>query len=81
MFRRFSPGFSRAINRLLRSLPGIRHTTATAAGPDAVTTMEKLDAALNNMSHGLCQRAREHRRRPVNRPQPFRLNRNRTTDF
>jgi hypothetical protein len=50
--RKFSPGFSRAVNHLLRSLPGIRH--ATAADPDAATTMEKLDAALNNMSHGLC---------------------------
>ncbi|MGY2902514.1 hypothetical protein [Bradyrhizobium sp. URHC0002] len=81
MFRKFSPGFSRTVNRLLRSLPGIRHTTATAADPDAATTMEKLDAALNTMSHGLCRPAREHRRRPVNRPQPFRLNRNRTPDF
>ena len=43
MFRKFSPGFSRAVNRLLRSLPGIRHTTATAADPDAATTMEKLE--------------------------------------
>jgi hypothetical protein len=25
--RKFSPGFSRAVNRLLRSLPGIRHAT------------------------------------------------------
>ena len=49
MFRKFSPGFSRAVNRLLRSLPGIRHATGTAADPDAATTMEKLDAALNNM--------------------------------
>jgi len=52
--RKFSPGLSRAVNRLLRSLPGIRHTTATAANPDVATAMEKLDAALNNMSHGLC---------------------------
>ena len=52
--RKFSPGFSRAVNRLLRSLPGIRHATGTAADPDTATTMEKLDAALNNMSHGLC---------------------------
>ena len=43
MFRKFSPGFSRAANRLLRSLPGIQHTTATAADPDAATTMEKLE--------------------------------------
>ena len=54
MFRKFSSGFSRAVDRLLRSLPGILHTTGTAADPDAATTMEKLDAALNNMSHGLC---------------------------
>jgi len=52
--RKFPPGFSRAVNRLLRSLPGILHATGTAADPDAATTMEKLDAALNNMSHGLC---------------------------
>ena len=43
-----------AVNRLLRSLPGIRHATRAAADPDAATTMETLDAALNNMSHGLC---------------------------
>ena len=52
--RKFSPGLSRAVNHLLRSRPGIRHATATAADPDAATAMEKLDAALNNMSHGLC---------------------------
>jgi len=52
--RKFPPGFSRAVNRLLRLLPGILHATGTAADPDAATTMEKLDAALNNMSHGLC---------------------------
>ena len=52
--RKFSPGLSRAVNHLLRSLRGIRHATATAANPDAATAMEKLDAALNNMSHGLC---------------------------
>jgi PAS domain-containing protein len=51
---KFSSGFSRAADRLLRSRPGIRHATGTAADPDAPTTMEKLDAALNNMSHGLC---------------------------
>jgi hypothetical protein len=38
MFRKFSSGFSRAIDRLLRSLPGILHTTGTAADPDAATT-------------------------------------------
>jgi PAS domain-containing protein len=51
---KFSSGFSRAADRLLRSRPGIPHATGTAADPDAATTMEKLDAALNNMSHGLC---------------------------
>jgi diguanylate cyclase (GGDEF)-like protein len=54
LHRKFSPGFSRAVDRLLRSLPGIRHTTGAPPAPDAATTMEKLDAALNNMSHGLC---------------------------
>jgi PAS domain-containing protein len=54
LHRKFSPGFSRAVNHLLRSLPGVRHATGTASGPNAATTMEKLDAALNNMSHGLC---------------------------
>ena len=54
LHRKFSPGFSRAVNHLLRSLPGVRHATGTASDPDAATTMEKLDAALNNMSHGLC---------------------------
>src|SRR4030095_1142406 len=48
--RKFSPGLSRAVNHLLRSLRGIRHATATAANPDAAAAMEKLDAALNNMS-------------------------------
>jgi len=52
--REFSPGFSRAVNRLLRSRSGVRHATGTPPSPDAATTMEKLDAALNNMSHGLC---------------------------
>jgi hypothetical protein len=51
--RKFSSGLSRAVNHLLRSLPGVRHTTP-APDPDVATTMEKLDAALNNMSHGLC---------------------------
>jgi hypothetical protein len=54
LHRKFSPGLSRAINHLLRSLPGIRHATGTAADPDTATATEKLDAALNNMSHGLC---------------------------
>jgi PAS domain-containing protein len=52
--REFSPGFSRAVNRLLRSRSGVRHATGTPPSPDPATTMEKLDAALNNMSHGLC---------------------------
>jgi hypothetical protein len=52
--RKFFPGFSRAVSRLLRSLPGIRHTTSTAADPDAATTMEKLDPAVRSASvHGL----------------------------
>ena len=51
--RKFSPGFFRAVNRLLR-LPGVRHATGALPTPDAATTMEKLDAALNKMSHGLC---------------------------
>jgi PAS domain-containing protein len=54
LHRKFSPGFSRAVNHLLRSLPGVRHATGTASGLNAATTMEKLDAALYNMSHGLC---------------------------
>jgi PAS domain-containing protein len=52
--RKFSPGFSRAINRLLGSRSGVRHASGAPPSPDAATTMEKLDAALNNMSHGLC---------------------------
>jgi PAS domain-containing protein len=52
--RRLSPGFSRAVNYLLRSRAGVRHATAAPSDQDAATTMEKLDAALNNMSHGLC---------------------------
>jgi hypothetical protein len=47
------PGFFRAVNRLLR-LPGVQHATGALPTPDAATTMEKLDAALNHMSHGLC---------------------------
>jgi PAS domain-containing protein len=52
--RKFSPGLSRAVNHLLRSLPGFRHATPAPPDLDAATTIEKLDAALNNMSHGLC---------------------------
>jgi len=51
--RKFSPRFSRAVNYLLRSRAGVRHATG-APDQDAATTMEKLDAALNNMSHDLC---------------------------
>jgi PAS domain-containing protein len=52
--RKFFPSFSRAVGHLLRSRPGVRHATGTPPTPDTATTMEKLDAALNNMSHGLC---------------------------
>ncbi|WP_141688249.1 hypothetical protein [Bradyrhizobium paxllaeri] len=52
--RKFSSQLSRAVNHLLRSLPGVRHAIGAPSDPDAATTMEKLDAALNNMSHGLC---------------------------
>jgi len=54
MFRRygFSRGLSRAVNHLLRLRPGVRHGSAADRAP--ATTMEMLDAALNNMSHGLC---------------------------
>src|SRR3954464_12628781 len=54
MFLHRKFGFSRAVNRLLRSRSGVRHATGAPPSPDAATTMEKLDAALNNMSHGLC---------------------------
>ena len=52
--RKFSLGFSRVVNYLQRSRPGVRHATGAPSYQDAATTMEKLDAALNNMSHGLC---------------------------
>ena len=52
--RKLSLGFSRAVNYLLRSRAGVRHATGEPPDQDAATTMEKLDAALNNMSHGLC---------------------------
>jgi len=54
MFHRygFSRGLSRAVNHLLRLRPGVRHSSAADRAP--ATTMEMLDAALNNMSHGLC---------------------------
>jgi hypothetical protein len=52
--RKFFSSFSRAPGHLLRSRPGVRHATGTPPTPYAATTIEKLDAALNNMSHGLC---------------------------
>ena len=52
--RKSSLGFSRIVNHLWRSRPGVRHATGAPSYQDAATTMEKLDAALNNMSHGLC---------------------------
>ena len=52
--RKLSPGFSRAVNYLLRSRVGVRHATGEPPDQDAATTMEKLDAAHSNMSHGLC---------------------------
>ena len=51
--RKFSLGFSRVVNHLRLSRPGVRHATGAPSYQDAATTMEKLDAALNNMSHGL----------------------------
>jgi PAS domain-containing protein len=54
LHRKLSPGFSRAVNYLLRSRAGVRHATGAPSDQDTATTMEKLDAALNNMSHGLC---------------------------
>jgi diguanylate cyclase len=52
--RKFSPGFSGALARLRRWLPGVRKIASAPPVLNAATTMEKLDAALNNMSHGLC---------------------------
>jgi PAS domain-containing protein len=52
--RKLSPGFSRAVDYLLRSRAGVHHAKGASSNQDAVTTMEKLDAALNSMSHGLC---------------------------
>ena len=52
--RKFRPRFCRAVNRVMRWLPGIQHATGASQAPDVATTTEKLDAALNNMSHGLC---------------------------
>jgi len=41
-----------AVNYLLRLRAGVQHTISAPPAPDAATTMEKLDAALNSMSHG-----------------------------
>jgi hypothetical protein len=38
----------------LRRRPGVQHASRAAADRDSATMMEKLDAALNNMTHGLC---------------------------
>ena len=46
--------FSNAAGRLLRSLTRARQDSGTPPAPDPATMMDKLDAALNNMSHGLC---------------------------
>ena len=50
-----SPGhkFALAFNRLRRSLAAGRSGLETRTDPDSAM-MEKLDAALNNMTHGLC---------------------------
>jgi PAS domain-containing protein len=64
--RKLSPGFSRAVNYLLRSRAGVRHATGEPSDQDAATTMEKLDAALNSMSHGLCMFGPDNRLLPWN---------------
>jgi hypothetical protein len=61
---KFSPEFSRAVKRQPRSLRGVRHATGAPPSPNAATTMEKLDAALNNMSHGLCMFGPDNRLLP-----------------
>jgi PAS domain-containing protein len=43
-----------ALRRLLRSLAGVRSPPSEPPEPGSATMMEKLDAALDNMSHGLC---------------------------
>lgn len=43
-----------ALGQLLRSLTGVRSSPRVPPEPASATMMEKLDAALNNMSHGLC---------------------------
>src|SRR3954469_25970448 len=45
---------SRAIGPLLGRRPGVGQARNVQADPNSATMMEKLDAALNNMSHGLC---------------------------
>jgi hypothetical protein len=57
--RKFSPGFSRAVNRLLRSRSGVRHATGAPPSPDAATMMEKLDAALKYEPRPLHVRSRQ----------------------
>jgi hypothetical protein len=71
--RRLSPGFSRAVAYLLRSRAGVHHATGAPPAPDAATTMEKLDAALNYMSHGLCMFGPDNRLRPLKRQSLFRI--------
>ena len=71
--RKLSPGFSRAVNYLLRSRAGVHHATGAPPAPDAATTMEKLDAALNYMSHGLCMFGPDNRLRPLKRQSLFRI--------
>jgi predicted signal transduction protein with EAL and GGDEF domain len=43
---------SRTIGSLLGRRPGAQHASGLPADPNSATMMEKLDAALNNMSHG-----------------------------
>src|SRR3954469_7792394 len=45
---------SRAIGPLLGRRPGVGQARNVQAEPGSATMMEKLDAALNNMTHGLC---------------------------
>jgi diguanylate cyclase (GGDEF)-like protein len=52
--------FSRAVRRLLPSRRSVE-PAASAPVPAAATAMEKLDAALNNMSHGLCMFGSDNR--------------------
>jgi hypothetical protein len=54
LHRRFFPGFSHAVNRLLRSLPGIRHAQAWRRTRTPPRRWRSLTRCLNNMSHGLC---------------------------